>query len=162
MENNTRSAEGALDGYASSHQRLHRQEGAARDAPTSSGHMAIPAQSLGSSSLIAHRQLPCYKRRQIGNDDLLTTIDSHGQSLAECPSLAKSTLAIARCWSPPVVDSMDDKLAKAEARIMGEIMTFVSLQFHPQDSDHLPFELFRIVRPTGEPSTGCGVRGRIC
>ena len=121
MENSKRSTEGAPDGSASSRQRLHHQEGAVRDAPTSSGHMAIPAQSLGSSSLIAHRQLPCYKRRQIGNDDLLTTIDSHGQSLIECLSLVESTLATARRRSLLVGDSVDDKLAKAEARIMGKI-----------------------------------------
>ena len=54
-------------------------------------------------------------------DDLLATIDSHGQSLAECLSLVESTLAMARRRSLPVVDSVDDKLAKAEARIMGEI-----------------------------------------
>ena len=121
MENSKRSAEGVLDGSASYRQRLHHQEGTVRDASTSSGHRAVFVQPLGSSLLVAHRQLPFYPRRRIGNDDLLTTIDSHGQSLAECLSLIESTLAMARCRSPPVVDSMDDKLAKAEARIMGEI-----------------------------------------
>ena len=121
MENNKRSTEGALDGSASSHQRLHRQEGAARDAPTASGHRANSVRPLGSSLSTAYRQLPCYPRWWINNDDLLTTIDSHGQSLVECLFLVESTLAMARCRSPPVVDSVDDKLAKAEARIMGEI-----------------------------------------
>ena len=39
-------------------------------------------------------------------------------------------------------DSVEDRLAKAEARIMGEIsiMTFAPFHFHPQDSDRLPFE----------------------
>jgi len=121
MENSKRSAEGALNGSASSRQRLHRQEGAAHDAPTASGYRADSVRPLGSSLSIVYCQLPCYPRRQIGNDDLLATIDSHGQSLAECLSLAESTLAMARCRSLPVVDSVDDKLAKAEARIMGVI-----------------------------------------
>ena len=78
------------------------------------------------------------------NDDLLTSIDWHGQGLTECLSLAESALAMVRCRSPPEVDSVEDRLAKAEARIMGEIsiITFASFQFHPQDSDHLPFESF--------------------
>ena len=78
------------------------------------------------------------------NDDLLASIDRHGQSLAECLSLIESTLAMVRCRSPPEVDSVEDRLAKAEARIMGEIsiITFASFQFHLQDSDRLPFESF--------------------
>ena len=121
MENSKRSAEGALDGSASPRQRLHRQEGAARDAPTTSGYRANSIRPLGSSSSTAYRQLPCYPRRRIGNDDLLVPIDNHGQGLVECLSLVESTLAMARCPSLPVVDSVDDKLAKPEARIMGEI-----------------------------------------
>ena len=121
MENSKRSAEGALEGSASSRQHLHCQEGAARDTPTASGHRADSVRPLGSSLSIAYRQLPCYPRRRIGNDDLLATFDSHGQSLVECLSLVESTLAMARRRSLPVVDLVDDKLAKAEARIMGEI-----------------------------------------
>ena len=121
MENNKRSAEGAPDRSASSRQRLHRQEGAARDTPTTSSHRADSIRPLGSSLSTAYRQLPCYPGRRIGNDDLLATIDSHGQSLAECLSLAESTLAMARCRSPPMADLVDEKLAKAEARITGEI-----------------------------------------
>ena len=97
MENNIRSAEGALDGYASSRQCLHRQQGAARDAPTASGYRADFVQPLWSSSSTAYRQLPCYLGRRIGNDDLLATIDNHGQGLAECLSLVESTLGMARC-----------------------------------------------------------------
>ena len=121
MENSKRSAEGALDGSASSRQCLHRQEGATRDAPTASGYRADSIWPLGSSWSIVYWQLPCYLRRRIGNDDLLATIDNHGQGLAECLSLTESTLAMPRCRSPPKVDSMGDKLDKAEARIMGEI-----------------------------------------
>ena len=121
MENSKRSAEGAPDGSAPSLQRLRRQEGVARDAPTTLGYRADSVRPLGSSSSTIHYQLPCYPRRRIDNDDLLTAIDSHGQGLAKCLSLAESTLATARCRSPPVADSVDDKLAKAEARIVGEI-----------------------------------------
>ena len=82
--------------------------------------------------------------RQIDNDDLLASIDRHGQSLNECLSLVESALAMVRCQSPPVVDSVEDRLAKAEARIAGEIsvITFGSSQFHLQDSNHFPFESF--------------------
>ena len=121
MENSKRFAEGAPNGSASSRQRLHRQEGAAHDAPTASGYRADSVRPLGSSSSTIHYQLPCYPRRQIDNDDLLVAIDSHAQGLAKCLSLAESTLAMVRCRSPPMADSMDDKLAKAEARITGEI-----------------------------------------
>ena len=121
MENSKRSAEGALDRSASPRQRLHRQEGATHDAPTSSGYRADSIRPVGSSSSTIHYQLPCYPRRWIDNDDLLTAIDSHGQGLAKCLSLLESTLAMARCRSLLVVDSVDDKLAKADARIMGEI-----------------------------------------
>ena len=121
MENNRRSAEGAPDGSVSSLQRLRHQQGAARDAPTTSGYRADSIRPLGSSSSTIHYQLPCYPRWRIDNDDLLAAIDSHGQGLAKCLSLAESTLATVRCRSPPVADSVDDKLAKAEARVVGEI-----------------------------------------
>ena len=131
MENNKRFAEKALNGPASSCQRLHRQEGTIRDAPTASGDRADSVWPLGSSSLTAHRQLPCYQRRWIDNDDLLASIDQHGQSLAECLSLIESALAMVRCRSPPEADSVEDRLAKAEAKIMGEtsVMTFAPFSF---------------------------------
>ena len=144
MENSKRFAGEALNGPASSRQRLHRQEGTTRGAPTASGDRTNSIQPLGSSSLIAHRQLPCYQRRRIDNDDLLTSIDRHGQNLAECLSLMELALAMVRCRSPPEADSVEDRLAKAEAKTTGEtsIITFASFQFHSQDSDHLPFESF--------------------
>ena len=76
---------------------------------------------------------------RIDNDDLLASIDRHGKSLSECISLAESALAMVRCRSPPTVDLVEDRLAKAEARIVGEtsIITFAFPQFHLQDSDHL-------------------------
>ena len=66
----------------------------------------------------------------------------HGQSLTKCLSLAESALAMVRCRSPLEADSVEDRLAKVEAKITGEtsIMTFAPFHFHPQDSDHLPFE----------------------
>ena len=139
MENSKKFAEEALNRPASSRQCLHRQEGTTRGAPSASGNRTNSVRPLGSSSLIAHRQLPRYD-----NDDLLASIDRHGQSLAECLSLVESALAMVRCRSPPEVDSVEDRLAKAVARIMGEIpvIPFASFQFHLQDSDHLPFESF--------------------
>ena len=144
MENSKKFAEEALNGPASSRQRLHRQAVTTRGAPTASRNRTDSVRPLGSSSLTARRQLPCYQRRWIDNDDLLASIDRHGQGLAECLSLAESALAMVRCRSPPKADSVEDRLAKAEARIAGEIsiITFVSSQFHLQDSDHLPFESF--------------------
>ena len=132
MENSKRSAEEAHSGSASSCQRLHCQEGATRDAPTALGHRVDSAQPLGFSSSTAHRQLPYYPRRWIDNDDLLASIDRHGQGLAECLSLVESTLAMVRCRSPPEADSVEDRLAKAEARIAGEIpvIALASFQFH--------------------------------
>ena len=81
---------------------------------------------------------------RIDNDDLLASIDRHGQGLTECLSLTELALAMVRYRSPPKADSVEDRLAKAEARIAGEtfIITFVSSQFYLQDSDHLPFESF--------------------
>ena len=82
--------------------------------------------------------------RQIDDDDLLASIDRHRQGLVECLSLVESTLVIVRCRSPPEANSVEDRLAKAEARIMGEIsiIAFASSQSHLQDSDHLPFGSF--------------------
>ena len=100
---------------------------------------------------------------RIDNDDLLASINRHGQSLAECLSLVESALAMVRCRSPPMIDSMEDSLAKAEARIASEIpvVTSTSFQFCLQDSDHLPFESFRSIYPTGEPSISCRSCSRI-
>ena len=69
-----------------------------------------------------------------------------------------------RCRSPPKADSVEGRLAKAEARITGDtsVISSASFQFHLQDSDHLPFESFRFVCSTGEPPIGYGACGRIC
>jgi len=164
MENSKKFAEEALNGPASSRLHLHHQEGTTRGAPTASGNRTDFIRPLGSSSLTACRQLPCYQRRRIDNDDLLASTDWHGQSLAECLSLIESALAMVRCRSPPEADSVEDRLAKSEAKITGEIsvITFASFQFHLQDSDHLPFESFRSIYPTGESSISCGSCGEIC
>ena len=99
--------------------------------PTPFGLQGLPHRWLAASP---------HQMRWIDDDDLLASIDRHGQSLAECLSLAKSALAMVRCRSPPVVDLVEDRLAKAEARIAGEIpvVTSTSFQFCLQDSDHLP------------------------
>ena len=67
--------------------------------------------------------------RRIDNDNLLASIDPHGQSLAECLSLVESALVMVRCRSPPAVDSVEDRLAKAEAKIVGEILVVTSTFF---------------------------------
>ena len=163
MENSKRSAKEALNGAASSRQCLRHQEGATHDPLTTSGHRADSVQPSGFSSSTARHQLPCYLRRRIDNDDLLASINRHGQNLADYLSLAESALAMVRCRSPPKADSVEDRLAKAEARITSEIsiITFVSSQFYLQDPDHLPFESFRFVSSAGKPLIGYGVRGGI-
>ena len=59
---------------------------------------------------------------------------------------------------------MEGRLAKAEARIIGDtfVISSASFQFHLQDSDHLSFESFRFVCSTGEPLIGYRARGGIC
>ena len=84
MENNKKFPEEALNGPASSCQRLHRQEGISRDASAASGNRADSVRPSGPSSSMACRQPLCHQMRQIDNDDLLASIDRHGQSLAEC------------------------------------------------------------------------------
>ena len=129
MENSKKFTKEALNGPASSHLCLHRQEGTTRGAPTASGNRTDSICPLGSSSSTTCRQLPCYQRRQIDNDDLLTSIDQHGQSLDECLSLAESALAMVRCRSPPEADSVEGRLAKAEAIITGETSVISSASF---------------------------------
>ena len=126
MENNKRSAEEALNGSTSSRQRLHRQEGATQDAPIVPEQKADSAQPLGSSSAPIHRQLPRYPRRQIDNDDLLASIDRTDQNLASCLSLAESALAMIQGESPEA-SPVGERLARAEARIMGETSTTIFL-----------------------------------
>ena len=163
MENSKGSAEEVSTGSTSSCQRLRRQEGATRDASIVLEQRADSARPLGLPIASTHHQLPCHQRRWIDNDDLFAAIDRHGQGLAECLSLAKSTLAMVRCRSPPEADSVEDRLARAKARITGEtfVIIFAFLQSHPQDSDYLSFAFFRFVCPIREPSIGCGARGGI-
>ena len=94
MENSKRSAEEALDGSASSRQRIHRQEGAPRDAPIVSEQRADSAQPLGSSSALICRQLPRYLRKPRDNDDLIASIDRAGEKLADCLAIVEFALAI--------------------------------------------------------------------
>ena len=101
MENNKRSAKEALNGSASSRQRLHRQEDASWGTLIALDQRAGSAQPLGSSLAPIRCQLPRYSRRQIDNDDLLASFDRTDQHLANCLSLAESTLAIIEDRSPP-------------------------------------------------------------
>ena len=94
MEDGKRSAKEALDGSASSRQRIHRHEGATCDAPIVPEQRADSTQPLGSSSTPICHQLPCYPRRPRDNDDLIASIDRTGEKLADCLSIAESALAI--------------------------------------------------------------------
>ena len=123
MENGKRPAKEVFNGSASPRRRLRHQEGVTRDAPIVPNHGANSAQLLGSSSSTIRRQLPCYPRRQIDNDDLLCSIDYAGQKLTNFLSITELALAMVRCRSPSEADPVEDRLAKADARIMGEIPT---------------------------------------
>jgi len=78
MENSKKFAEEALNEPASLRQRSHRQEGTTHDAPNALENRTDSVWPLGSSSSTVCRQLPCYQRRRIDNDDLLVSIDRHG------------------------------------------------------------------------------------
>ena len=94
MENNKRSAEEALNGSASSCQRIHHQEGAPRDAPIIPEQRDDSVHPLESSLAPIHRQLPRYSRRLRDNDDLIASIDRTGEKLVDCLSIVESALAI--------------------------------------------------------------------
>ena len=123
MEASKRSVEEALDGSASSHQRIHRQGGATCDAPIILEQRTNSAQPLGSSSAPICCQLPCYPRRPRDNDDLIASIDRTGEKLADCLSIAESALAIIQGRSPPKANPVRERLAKVEVRISSEIFT---------------------------------------
>ena len=127
MENSKRSAEEALNGSASSHLCLHRQEGATCGAPIVPEQRADSTQPLGSSLAPIRRQLPRYPRRQINNDGLLASIDRTDQNLASCLSLAESALAMIQGRSHPEASPVGERLARVEARIIGETSTTISL-----------------------------------
>jgi len=94
MKNNNRSVEEALDGSASSRQRILRQEGTPHDVPVISEQRDDSAQPSGSSSAPICRQLPHYLRRQRANDDLIASIDWTSEKLVDCLAIAESALAI--------------------------------------------------------------------
>ena len=127
MENSKRSAEETLNGFASSRQRLHHQEGATWGAPIVLEQRTNIAQPLGSSSAPIRRQLPRYPRRQINNDDMLASINRTDQNLASCLSLAESALTMIQGRSPPEASLVGERLARAKAKIIGETSTTISL-----------------------------------
>ena len=88
MENIKRSAEGALDGSASSRQRTHRQESASCNTSVVPEQTTDSAQLLESSLALICCQLPR------DNDDLIASIDRTGEKLADSLSIAESALAI--------------------------------------------------------------------
>jgi len=153
MENNKRSAEEALNGSTSSRQRLRRQGDASWGAPIASDKRADSTEPSRSSLAPIRCQLPHHSRRQIGNNDLLASINQTNQHLANCLSLAESALAMIEDRSPPEVGLMRERLARAKTRIMGEMSTIISpffLDFSLKVSDHSPFDYFRSNYSIGE------------
>ena len=59
--------------------------------------------------------LPRYQRRQINNDDLIESIDQVGLKLADCLSIAESTLDTLVQWRPP----FDPNLSEAARKTPG-------------------------------------------
>ena len=127
MENSKRSVEEALNGSASSRQRLYHQEVATWDDPIVPEQRDDSAQPLGSSLAPIRCQLPHYPRRQIDNDDLLASIDRTDQNLASCLFLAELALAMIQGRSLLEASPVGERLAKAKARIIGEMSTTISL-----------------------------------
>ena len=125
MENINRSAEEALNGFASLRQRILCQEGAPCDVPIIIEQRADSTQPLGSSSAPIYRQLPRYLRRPRDNDDLIASIDRTGEKLADCLAIAESALAIVQGRSPPEANLVWERLAKAKAIIAGETFTII-------------------------------------
>ena len=164
MENVKSFAEEAFNVSVSPRRRLCHQEGVTLEAPTILEHRANSAKLLGSSSSTTRRQLPCYPRRRIDNDNLLASIDRAGQKLADCLSIVESALAMARCRSPSKANSVEGRFAKAEARIMGEMPTIVLCFFLVFVFKILiipSLNLFRSISLAGKPPICCGARGRI-
>ena len=165
MENNKRSVEEALNGSTSSCQRPCRQEDASWGAPIASDRRANSAQPSRSSLAPIRRQLPRHLRQQISNDDLLASIDRTDQHLANCLSLAESALAMIENQSPPEVGLVRERLARAEARIMGEMSVIISLfflDFTLKISDHSFLEYFRSNGSVGESLISHGLCDGIC
>ena len=159
MENNKRSAKEALNGSTSSCRCPCRQEDASWGAPIALDQRANSTQPSGSSLAPIRRQLPHHLRRQISNDDLLASIDRTVQHLANYLSLAESALAMIEDRSPPEVGLVRERLARAEARIMGELSAIISLfflDFTLNISDHSFLEYFRSNRSVGESSISRG------
>ena len=129
MGNNKRSAKEALDESVPPCQHLRHQEDATQDAPIVLDHRADSAQLSRLSSSTIHRLLPCYPRKRIDNDDLIASIDRASQKLADYLSITESALATAQCQSPSKADQVEERLAKAKARIMGEMPTTIFCLF---------------------------------
>ena len=96
----------------------------------------------------------------------MASIDWTDQHLANCLSLAESALAMIEDRSPPEVSLVRERLARAEARIMGEMSAIISLfffiDFVLKISDHSFLEYFRFNRSVGESSISRGSCGGIC
>ena len=165
MENGKRSAEEAFNGSMSPRRCLCHQEGATRDAPIILEHRADSAQLSGLSPSIARRQLPCYSRSRIDNDDLIASIDRASQKLADCLSIVESALTtLVQRRSPSEADQVEERLANAEAKIMGEMPTTIFCLFLIFVFKILIIpssNLFRSISSARKPSISYGVCGRI-
>ena len=120
--------------------------------PTPATTDPISELPLRSSSSTTHRPLPRYQRRQINNDDLITSIDQVGQKLTDCLSIMESALTTLVQRRPPSyfdlseadqetprvvaaihqdaprgrsTDQVGERLVEAKARIMGEMSTII-------------------------------------
>ena len=76
------------------------------------------------------RPLPCYLRKRIDNDDLMASIDQASQKLTDSLSVVESALnTLVQGRSPSEANQVEERLAKAEARIMGEMPTTIFCLF---------------------------------
>ena len=96
---------------------------------------------------------------------MIASIDRVGQKLADCLSIVESALAMAQRRSPFEADQVEERLAKAEARIMGEMPTtifYLFLVFVFKILIIPSSNLSRSIGLVGKPSISHRVRDRIC
>jgi len=74
---------------------------------------------LRSSSPTTRRLLPRYSRKQVGNDNLIASIDQVGQKLANCLSLTESALTTLVWRRPP----SGSDLSEADRQTLGDTTT---------------------------------------
>jgi len=95
------------------------QINSAQTTPTPATADPILEPPLRSSSPTTRRLLPRYSRKQVGNDDLIASIDQVGQKLASCLSLTESALTTPVWRRPP----SDSDLSEADRETPGDTTT---------------------------------------